>query len=53
MENKSKFISELFEDLSLETYYGFNFKLTMYDEDEEVLVLLRNLVDRAKKERNK
>lgn len=45
-------VNQLFDDLAMEMYYGFNFKLVMMQASDRTMSALRILVDEAKAHRN-
>lgn len=49
----TKLVKELFDDLSLEVYYGFNMKVELLRADVNEIAVIRKFVDRCKEEREK
>lgn len=45
-------VDELFDDLAIEIYFGFNFKLVMMEADDSTIHSLQNLVKEAKNKRH-
>lgn len=50
---KAVMVMQLFDDLTMETYYGNNFKSALYECSDEFLNTLRQFVDQCKSDRTK
>ena len=55
MERDSKMVSDLFDNLAIEAFFGFNFRMCLLDDkilDDRDVIYLIKIIEKVKKERN-